>query len=186
MEANFYKINESLENSFYQIPEELFKNPIYKEKLGLEAKVLYAFLLSRMRLSAQNNWIDDDGYIYLIYKRVDVQKKLNLSDKTVTKAFKQLKEVKLIHEIIQGINKPNIIYLAKIKHMDMPQNWTRKNYEPGHGKNTTPKSENLRPIYINKDKENRYNMQTSKFDNRFRDNKGQYDDLDKYIENFKD
>ena len=65
-------------------PEELFKNPLYNEKLGLEAKVLYGFLLSRMRLSAQNNWIDDDGYIYLIYRRVDVQKKLNLSDKTAT------------------------------------------------------------------------------------------------------
>ena len=106
MEANFYKINESLENSFYQIPEELFRSPLYNEKLGLEAKVLYGFLLSRMRLSAQNNWIDGDGYIYLVYKRADVQKKLNLSDKTVTKAFKQLKEVKLIHEIVQGMNKP--------------------------------------------------------------------------------
>ena len=31
MEANFYKINESLENSFYQIPEELFRNPLYNE-----------------------------------------------------------------------------------------------------------------------------------------------------------
>lgn len=29
-------------------------------------------------------------------------------------------------------------------------------------------------------------MQNSKFDNGFRDNTGQYDDLDKYIENFKD
>lgn len=45
MEANFYKINESLENSFYQIPEELFRNPLYNEKLGIEAKVLYGFLL---------------------------------------------------------------------------------------------------------------------------------------------
>ncbi len=89
MEAKFYKLNESLENSYYQSPQELFDNPLY-QSLSLESKMLYAFLLSRMRLSAKNGWIDDEGYIFLIYKRVDVQKRLNLSDKTVTKAFKQL------------------------------------------------------------------------------------------------
>ncbi len=57
----------------------------------------------------------------------------------------------------------------------------------GNLKNTTPESENLRPIYIDKDKKNRdNNMQNSKFDNRFRDNTGQYDDLDKYIVNYID
>ncbi len=186
MEANFYKLNESLENSYYQIPQELFNNPLY-QGISLESKVLYGFLLSRMRLSAKNGWIDENGYIFLIYKRVDVQKKLNLSDKTVTKAFKQLAEAKLIYEKVQGMNRPNLIYIGKIIHQNPPENWSRKNYESGHGKNTTPESENLRPIYIDKDKKNRdNNMQNSKFDNRFRDNTGQYDDLDKYIVNYID
>ena len=43
----------------------------------------------------------------------EVQKMLNLSDKTATKAFKQLNECKLIHEKKQGANKPNLIYVGK-------------------------------------------------------------------------
>ena len=186
MKANFYKLNESLENSYYQIPQELFDNPLY-QGLSLESKVLYGFLLSRMRLSAKNGWIDDEGYIFLIYKRVDVQKRLNLSDKTVTKAFKQLAEAKLIYEKVQGRNLPNLIYIGKITHQNQPENWSRKNYESGHGNITTPESENLRPIYIDKDKYNKdNNAHALKKDNRFRDNTGQYDDLDKYIANYID
>lgn len=186
MEAKFYKLNESLENSYYQIPQELFDNPLY-QGLSLESKVLYGFLLSRMRLSAKNGWIDDEGYIFLIYKRVDVQKRLNLSDKTVTKAFKQLAEANLIQEKVQGMNRPNLIYIGKITHQNPPENWSRKNYESGHGKSTTPESENLRPIYIDRYKESKdNNAHTLKKDNRFRDNTGQYHDLDKYIANYID
>ena len=184
MEANFYRLNESLENSYYQIPQELFDNPFY-QGLSLESKVLYGFLLGRMRLSAKNGWIDDEGYIFLIYKRVDVQKRLNLSDKTVTRAFKQLVEAKLIYEKVQGRNLPNLIYIGKITHQSPPENWSRKNYESGHGNITTPESENLRPIYIDKyNKDN--NAHALKKDNRFRDNTGQYNELDKYIANYID
>ena len=44
------------------------------------------------------------------------KKKLCLSDKTVTRAFKQLTEVKLIEEKRQGLGKPNLIYVGKIQH----------------------------------------------------------------------
>jgi len=42
-----YKINECLENVFYQIPKELFENPYYKN-LSSESKLLYALLLDRL------------------------------------------------------------------------------------------------------------------------------------------
>ena len=45
------------------------------------------------------------------------EKKLNLSDKTVTKAFKELKTKKLIREIRTGFKKNNIIYVGKINHV---------------------------------------------------------------------
>ena len=85
------------------------------------------------------------------------------------------------------MNRPNLIYIGKITHQNPPENWSRKNYESGHGKSTTPESENLRPRYIDKDKKNRNNVAHNlKVDNRFRDNSGQYEDLNKYIENYKD
>ena len=35
-EIDFYKINETLDNKYYQIPQELFVNRLYKEKLNLK------------------------------------------------------------------------------------------------------------------------------------------------------
>ena len=46
----------------------------------------------------------------------EVQEKLGLSEKTVTKAFKQLVDTDLIEEKRQGLGKPNLIYVAKIQY----------------------------------------------------------------------
>ena len=70
-----YKINEVLEHKYYQIPQELFENLLYKD-LGLESKILYSFLLDRLSLSKKNHWINENGEIYLIFTRVEVQNKL--------------------------------------------------------------------------------------------------------------
>lgn len=110
-----YKANEYLENSFYQVPKELFVNEYYTN-LSLASKVLYGLLLDRLSISIKNNWTDNDGNIYIIYSRKEARLKLNLSDKTVTKAFKELKNVKLIREIRTGFKKNNIIYVGKINH----------------------------------------------------------------------
>lgn len=95
---------------------ELFFNTKYKDKLNSDSKILYGFLLNRLTLSAKHNWIDENGSIFLIFTRKEVEKLLNLSDKTVTKVFKQLKDCKLIYEKKQGANKPNLIYVGKIEH----------------------------------------------------------------------
>ena len=113
-----YKANEFLENSFYQVPKELFVNPNYTD-LSITSKVLYGLLLDRLSLSIKNKWTDKDGDIYIIFARKEAQEKLNLSDKTVTKAFKELKNKKLIQEIRTGFKKNNIIYVGKINHVKM-------------------------------------------------------------------
>lgn len=115
-EIDFYKINETLNNKYYQIPQELFVNRLYKEKLNSDSKILYAFLLDRLSLSQKNHWFDKEGRVYLIFTREEVQNKLCLSEKTVTKAFKQLTDVNLIAEKRQGLGKPNLIYIGKIQH----------------------------------------------------------------------
>ncbi len=118
---NLYKIDETLQHSYYQMPQELFCNEKYK-KLSIEAKVIYAFLLNRMNLSRMNKWINDKGEIYLIYTRKEIQSKLNLSDKPVTRAFKELRESNLIKEEKQGFGKPNLIYIGKIEHEELQIN----------------------------------------------------------------
>ncbi len=73
-----YKVNEVLENVFYQIPKELLINPIYNN-LDSNSILLYGLLLDRLSLSMKNKWIDKDGNIYLIYSRKEAQNKLKLS-----------------------------------------------------------------------------------------------------------
>ena len=146
-----YKSNETLEHKYYQIPQELFVNEKYKNKLNSDSKILYAFLLDRLSLSQKNHWIDEDNNVYLIFTREEVQEKLNLSDKTVTKSFKILMEVNLIQEKRQGLGKPNLIYVGKINHSDSEnlRFLNRKNYDSGIGESTALDSENLRGINTN-------------------------------------
>ena len=146
-----YKSNETLEHKYYQIPQELFVNEKYKNKLNSDSKILYAFLLDRLSLSQKNHWIDEDNNVYLIFKREEVQEKLNLSDKTVTKSFKILMEVNLVQEKRQGLGKPNLIYVGKINHSDSEnlRFLNRKNYDSGIGESTALDSENLRGINTN-------------------------------------
>ena len=174
MEFIPYKANECFEHLYYQIPMELFFNTKYKDKLNSDSKILYGFLLNRLTLSAKSNWIDEDNNIYLIFTRKEVEKLLNLSDKTVTKAFKQLKDCKLIYEKKQGANKPNLIYVGKIEHDKNLIQLIRKNYESRIVKSTTHDTENLRPNYNN----NNYNNIGKRKNNFFNYEQRHYDNLD--------
>ena len=55
---NYYKTNEILNHRYYQIPQELFVNSLYKDKLNSDSKLLYGFLLDRLTLSQEHNWYD--------------------------------------------------------------------------------------------------------------------------------
>ena len=155
-----YKANEYLENVFYQIPKELFVNPYYKD-LSSDSKLLYGLLLDRLSISRKNEWIDEDGNIFLIFSRKEAGEKLNLSDKTVTKAFKQLADAKLIYEKRQGFRKNNIIYVGKINHISTANIMSRKNYDSRNGNSTIQESENLR-CSNNKYNKNNYSNMSSK------------------------
>ncbi len=161
-EIDYYKNNEILENSYYQIPQELFINKLYKEKLNSDSKILYAFLLDRLSLSQKNHWFDELNRVYLIFTREEVQDKLCLSEKTVTKAFKQLTDTNLIAEKRQGLGKPNLIYVGKIQHEEIIANTEQenlqvlnsKNYGSREVKNTTLDTEILPTINPNNIKTN--------------------------------
>lgn len=165
-EIDYYKNNEILENSYYQIPQELFINKLYKEKLNSDSKILYAFLLDRLSLSQKNHWFDELNRVYLIFTRGEVQEKLCLSEKTVTKAFKQLTDTNLIAEKRQGLGKPNLIYVGKIQHEEIITNieqenlqvLNRKNYGSREVKNTILDAEKFPTINPNNIKTNITNI----------------------------
>ena len=164
-----YKAHECFEHLYYQIPMELFFNKKYKDKLNSDSKILYGFLLNRLTLSAKNNWVDKDGNIFLIFTRKEVEELLGLSDKTVTKAFKQLSDVNLIYEKKQGFSKPKLIYVAKIQHINLEKTHNRKNYDYINGNSTITESENLRTINTNNNYtyiKNKVNKNSMKYSGR--------------------
>ena len=179
MEFIPYKANECFENLYYQIPMELFFNKNYKDKLNSDSKILYGFLLNRLTLSAKNNWFDKEGNVFLIFTRKEVQELLNLSDKTVTKAFKQLSDCKLIYEKKQGSAKPNLIYVGKIDHDKNLIKVIRKNYESRVGKSPSHDTENLRPNY----NYNNYNYRGKSKSNFVNYEQRHYDNLDSLYAN---
>lgn len=87
-------------------------------------------------------------------KFIDISILSVLSNKTVTKAFRQLSNVKLIYEKRQGFRKDNIIYVGKINHISNVNIINRKNYDSRNEKNTNKETENLR---LNNNKYNKTN-----------------------------
>jgi predicted transcriptional regulator len=106
---DYFYSHEADQFTFYQIPQELF-TPKFKN-LSTDAKVLYGLLLNRNSLSRKNNWLDDNGRVYIIFTREECCDKLSASKPTVSKFFKELNEIGLIEEKRQGLSKPNIIYV---------------------------------------------------------------------------
>ena len=52
--------------SFYRVPKVMFTDPAF-QNVSAEAKILYGLFLDRMGLSARNNWVDEQGRVYIIY-----------------------------------------------------------------------------------------------------------------------
>lgn len=142
MNSNLYKINEVTQHKYYQVPKELYTNPRYKTTINNDAKMLYALLLDRMELSRTNGWIEDDGTIFLIFKREDLADMLGICTTTVWRAIKQLKEVGLIEEKRQGLNRPNLIYIGKIDYIVPEEKETENNKD----EITDPPSNDTTPI----------------------------------------
>ena len=79
--------------------------------LGHTAKLLYTLLLDRATLSQKNNWIDAQGRIYVVYPLSNLAKDLRCSISSITRAFAELENAKLVERIRSGFSKPSRILL---------------------------------------------------------------------------
>lgn len=112
--ANEYQTSER----FYALPKVLFESDYYKE-MRLDSKVSYAILKDRLSLSLKNNWVDEHGFIYLVYSNSKLMEILNCSKSTLLRIKKELSKYGLIHEVQQSSSKSgnlaNRIYLGQLK-----------------------------------------------------------------------
>lgn len=76
------------------------------------AKLLYAVLLDRARLSRQNDgWTDERGHVYLYYTISNLAAAIHRSEMTVKTALRVLSDKGLIYRQRQGPGSPNRIYV---------------------------------------------------------------------------
>ena len=113
LQLDYYYGNEAEQYSFYRIPKVLFTDSRFRG-LSVEAKVLYGLLLDRMALSVRNNWMDQDGRVYIIYTIADVMETLGCAEQKANKLLNELdtaKGVGLVERVRRGLGKPNVIYV---------------------------------------------------------------------------
>lgn len=79
--------------------------------LSHAAKLLYTLLLDRATLSQKNNWIDAQGRIYVVYPLSNLAKDLGCSISSITRAFAELENAKLVERVRNGFSKPSRILL---------------------------------------------------------------------------
>lgn len=104
---------EQLRFDHYQIPKFLFVDEQVRQ-ISNTAKVAYSIMLDRTKLSAKNNWKDDEGRIYIILPQKEMQELLGCSIRTIKSVFKELdieNGVGLICRKKQGFSNPDIIYV---------------------------------------------------------------------------
>ena len=95
--------------AFYQLPKPLFENEKY-QGLSSDAKLLYALMRDRLRLSIMNNWRDALG-VFIKMARKAMCDLLRRSEPTIRKIVAELVGVGLIIEKRVGLTQCNRIYV---------------------------------------------------------------------------
>lgn len=110
---SYYTSAQASQNSFFRLPRALYEKECFRG-LSNDAKTLYALMLDRMSFSLANDWLDEDGKVYINYSLEDIMNTLNCGK---TKAVELLKEldsesrIGLIEKKNMGIAKASVFYV---------------------------------------------------------------------------
>lgn len=141
---------------YYQLPKELYTLRRYAN-LSNNACVLYSMLRDRLSLSIKNNWTDEEGNVYFIFTRKNAAEMIRVSESTVKKVYKELKDTFLLKEVEVKKGLPTRLYLGKIigdriNIEDMKENEKVKvNASEGHNIYLSPR-QNITPNNTNRNK----------------------------------
>ena len=107
---NYFYGPQAEQFTFYRIPKALFTDPAYRG-ISIDAKVLYGLLLDRMSLSARNDWLDEQGRVYIVFTVEEIMNALCCADNKATRLLRELEGVDLIERKRRGLGKPSLIYV---------------------------------------------------------------------------
>ena len=77
--------------TFYRVPKLLFTETRYKG-ISTDAKLLYGILMDRMGLSIKNRWLDEQGWVYIVYPIEEIMSAVGCADNKATKLLDELEK----------------------------------------------------------------------------------------------
>ena len=95
---------------FIRLPIVLIEDETFKS-LSIDAKVLYSMYLSRSTLSYKNNWVDENGRVYIYFTVEETAAQLACGIKKAVKLIKDLEKIGLITKKRAGQGNPTKIYV---------------------------------------------------------------------------
>ncbi|WP_106776087.1 replication initiator protein A [Peptostreptococcus russellii] len=110
MDFDYFYGRDSESFRFIRLPIVLIEDEEFKG-LSIDAKVLYSMYLSRSALSYKNNWIDENGRVYIYFTVEETAKQLCCGMKKAVKLIKDLEEIGLIKKKRRGQGNPTKIYV---------------------------------------------------------------------------
>ncbi len=119
---DYYYGDESSQFSFCRIPRQLITGKEFKQ-LSNDAKLLYALMLERMGLSAQNGWNDNLGRVFIFFTIEEIREVLNCGNDKATKLLAELdttKGIGLIERVKQGQGKPTKVFVKNFSRQTPP------------------------------------------------------------------
>ena len=145
---------EDLRNiDYYQVPKWLM-DMFLAGKITTGGFKTYVLMYDRLRVSAKNNWFDDEGVVYIKYSYNELLEDLQSNSKTtVSNNIKELERLNLISKV-KCFSASNIYYLT----IYSTENCTDSSIE----KCTSSSTENLYPSNNNSSKNNKSKNNYSK------------------------
>ena len=111
--SEIFKLGDLDNEQFYMLPKGLFTHPQYKD-LTNTARIVYAILKDRMKLSLKNGWHDENDEVYINFTQEKMALLLNITPRAVKQTMSLLKKAALISTKKQGLGLPNKIYIHKL------------------------------------------------------------------------
>ena len=116
--------NEKKGHGFLCVPKELLFDNRYKQ-LTIEAILLYAYMLDRLKLSIENGWKDSDGKVFIYFSLESIMDLLKCSKGKAISTLKELDEkhgIGLIEKKRSGYGKCSRIYVKEIFELSVSEN----------------------------------------------------------------
>ena len=148
--CNFINKDNFKVTNFYRFPKALMSKRY--DSLSLESKVAYSFLLDRVSLSIENDWVNEEGDVFVKIKRKELMKRLGIKGtQKMVKTMDELKSFGLIVEEKVGFGRCNKIFLCDLESFEN-QNLEDKNsnHDTFENQNTELRKSKLKSFVFQK------------------------------------